>query len=125
MNGFRMPRKEVELFLEDLHSLLSSEDFNIDQDLWISYRNKNRSTILALNYSREDICKRLLELTISDYYETVFDSDAVEEPKLLFVFGKEIQRKQIYIKLKITENNRKVICISFHKAEEQMAFPYK
>ena len=23
MNGFRMPRKEVELFLEDLHSLLS------------------------------------------------------------------------------------------------------
>ena len=61
MNGFRMPRKEVELFLEDLHSLLSSEDFNIDQDLWISYRNKNSSTILALNYSRDDICKRLLE----------------------------------------------------------------
>lgn len=125
MFGFKMPRKQIEDFLEELHSILSSKDFNIDKDLWISYRKKNRNTIIALNYNNEDICRTLTELTVSDYYETVYDSDALEDPKLLFVFGKEIQKKQIYIKLKITEENRKVICISFHKAEEQMSFPYK
>ncbi|MBQ9886283.1 MAG: hypothetical protein IJM37_05435 [Lachnospiraceae bacterium] len=41
------------------------------------------------------------------------------------VFGKNINDKMVYIKLKIKgEARRKVLCLSFHYAEYDMNFPY-
>lgn len=46
-------------------------------------------------------------------------------PPVLFVFGKEISERLVYIKLKIKgEQTRHIVCVSFHYAEEPMAFPY-
>lgn len=47
-------------------------------------------------------------------------------PPLLFVFGKSIDNKLVYIKLKIKGNtSKKILCLSFHYARHNMNFPYK
>lgn len=60
-----------------------------------------------------------------EYSETLIDKDNLEPP-LLFVFGKNINAKQVYIKLKIKGNQEKlVLCVSFHYAEREMKFPFQ
>lgn len=65
------------------------------------------------------------ELKVEEYSETKIDKNDVT-PLTLYVFGKVINGKLIYIKLKIRENERKqIVCISFHYAERDMEFPFK
>ena len=69
---------------------------------------------------------RLKELTVAEYSETKIDKDDFNPP-LLFVFGKDINRRLVYVKLKIKkkENLRTyILCVSFHYAKEKMKFPY-
>ena len=81
-------------------------------------------TLLDLDYDVSDVINRLKELTLEEYAETLIDKDDLNPP-LLFVFGKEIKEKQIYVKVKVKGNRRKhVLCVSFHYAKEKMSFPY-
>lgn len=81
-------------------------------------------TLLDLDYDIEDVVRRLKELTIAEYSETKIDKDDLNPP-LLFVFGKDINSKLVYVKLKIKEEQqRHVLCVSFHYAKERMIFPY-
>ena len=71
--------------------------------------------------SRETI---ISELQLEDYSqgplpETQFGG------KEMWVFGKEIEGQLIYIKLTISEVTSRCVCISFHKAEHSMEFPFK
>jgi len=44
---------------------------------------------------------------------------------LLYVFGKVINGKMVYIKLKIKgEPKKRIVCVSFHYAKDKMEFPY-
>ena len=82
--------------------------------------------MLDLGYDSEDVVSRLRELTLEEYSETKIDKDDLNPP-LLFVFGKDINRRLVYMKLKIKkkENLRKhILCVSFHYAKEKMKFPY-
>ena len=127
----RSDKKVVTAFLEELHEVLTAEDFNIADNMIIIKSNKDevkystRFTMLDLNYDSEDIIERLKELTISEYSETLIDRDD-NKPPLLFVFGKSIDNKLVYIKLKIKGNtSKKILCLSFHYARHNMNFPYK
>ena len=80
--------------------------------------------MLDLEYEAEDVVKRLKELNVQEYSETKIDKDDINPP-LLFVFGKDIEEKLIYIKLKVKNKTQKhVLCVSFHYAKEKMIFPY-
>ena len=46
-------------------------------------------------------------------------------PPLLYVFGKIVEGRTVYIKLKIKSGNKKVVCVSFHYAEHDMNYPYR
>ncbi len=75
-------------------------------------------------FLREDVVNRLKELTVEEYFETKVDKDDLNPP-LLFVFGKDINGKLIYVKLKIKGDQQKsVLCVSFHYAKDKMTFPY-
>lgn len=124
--------KEVIEFLNELNNILQSEEFNINSDLTIIKSKKKDGeiqystpyTLLELDYDNTDIVERLKELTTREYSETLVDKDDLNPP-LLFVFGKDINGKQIYIKLKIKgDQKRHVLCVSFHYAKEKMLFPY-
>lgn len=124
-------RGEVVAFLEELKMFLEKGDFNIDTDFILIRKNKKDDmehstpyTLLDLDYDIEDVVDRLKELTVEEYSETKIDKDDLDPP-LLFVFGKNINRKLIYIKLKIKgDQKRHVLCVSFHYAKDKMKFPY-
>lgn len=122
---------EVIAFLEELQELLGKEDFDIDRDLTLIKKEKPEDeeystpyTLLTLDYDAEDVVDRLKELTVAEYSETKIDKDDLDPP-LLFVFGKDINGKLVYVKLKIKgKQKRRVLCVSFHFAKEPMKFPY-
>ncbi len=124
-------RSEVDSFLKDLKNLLNKEDFNIDSNFVLIRKHKKNDevhstpyTLLDLGYDTWDIIERLKELTAAEYSETKIDKDNLDPP-LLFVFGKDIEEKLVYIKLKLQgEQTRRVLCVSFHYAKEPMNFPF-
>ena len=123
-------KKDVKKFLDDLKAIINDVSFDSDDDLIIIKSSKDevqystRYTLLDLDYDTVDVVDRLKELTVSDYSETLIDKDD-DKPPLLFVFGKDINNRQVYIKLKIKgENNRRILCLSFHYAKHKMKFPY-
>ena len=127
----RSDRKAVKAFLDELRELLSSKDFNVEEDLLIIKSNKSEvqySTAYLMTefeYDAEDIARQIAELTIHEYSQTLIDEDD-DKPPLLYVFGKMLNGKLVYIKLKIKgDSHRKVLCLSFHFAKYDMDFPYK
>ncbi|MDD4525791.1 MAG: hypothetical protein PHX95_08105 [Lachnospiraceae bacterium] len=110
-----------------------SDSFDINENFVLIQSNKQYNkerfstpyTLIDLDYDTSDVVDRLKELSASEYSETLFDRDDFNPP-LLFVFGKDINGKQIYIKLKIREiDAERVLCVSFHYAEHLMEFPYR
>lgn len=125
-------KAEVLAFLERLHMILNDKAFDLDTNLRLIRKKKTKEkekfstpyTLVDLDYDMSDVADRLRELTVEEYSETLLDKDDINPP-LLFVFGKDINEKLVYVKLKIRENNfRKILCVSFHYAEQKMIFPY-
>ena len=124
-------KKDVLTFLEQLYSILSDPNFDIDNNIILISKKKPPEkemfstpyTILDLDYETSDIVERLKELIVQEYSETLYDRDD-NNPPLLFVFGKDINCKKVYIKLKIKDIKKNVLCLSFHYAEYVMNFPY-
>ncbi len=112
-------KKTVSSFLKELKDFLEKEDFNINEDIVLINKNKTNDkehstsyTLLDLEYDIDDVVERLKELTVEEYSETKIDKDDINPP-LLFVFGKNINGKIVYVKLKIKGNPKKyVLCVS-------------
>ena len=124
-------KRDVIAFLGDLQELLGREDFDIDSGFTLIRKEKENDeehstpyTLLDLDYDTWDVVERLRELTVAEYAETKIDKDDLNPP-LLFVFGKTINRRLVYIKIKIKGvQKRRVLCVSFHYAKDSMKFPY-
>ncbi len=88
-------------------------------------RDKNMTTQAALEYTREDVKRALLELSAEDYCRGP-DRD-VDIAGEVWVFGKTIRGMDIYIKLKLAGDSHAegVRLISFHTAESQLHFPFR
>ena len=122
---------QVEEFLAKVKSILCSNTFDINRDLNVqispvagSPGHKNFITLADLNYDITDVRNVLLSITVQDYSETLFDNKDVTTP-LFRVFGKQLNNKEVYIKVKIrADANKQVFCISFHYAEDEMNKPY-
>lgn len=129
--SYQSKKREIVAFLDELHRLLEGEDFDINTDLYLVSKKKQGDeqkfstpyTLLDLDYDAEDVVERLKELKVEEYSETKIDKDDVAPP-MLFVFGKDINGKLIYVKLKIRNQKNQVVCVSFHYAKNKMKFPY-
>ena len=124
-NSIRESKEKVEKFLAELKRILSSPNFDTARDLDILARKKGESpfdqfttanTLLALNFNNDDIKNELLNLDVRDYAETIIDSKDASLPPF-YVFYREIQSRDIYIKVKIRDGvTGKIFCVSFHFA---------
>lgn len=124
MNNSRIDSKEsVEQFLSDLKAILESDTFVIQRDLDILLRKKDENatdpyttenTLAALDFDKSDVYEQLKGLTVQEYAETIIDNrDSTWPP--FFVFYRNIQSRDVYIKVKIRDRqNGKVFCVSFH-----------
>lgn len=115
--------------------ILNKDQFDINEDFVLIMNHKSHGvhnystpqTIIDLEYSAEDVVNRLRELSVNEYHETLLDKDNTNPP-FLFVFAKNINNHQVYIKLKIKNTGKhmkQVLCVSFHYAQYEIkAFPY-
>lgn len=125
-------KQEINAFLGQLKKMIGDERFDIENDFVLIRKHKKDEdeefstpyTLVQLEYDAEDVVVHLETLSIEDYSETLVDKKDLNPP-LLFVFGKMINGKQVYIKLKIKgDSARFVLCVSFHYAKHPMRFPY-
>lgn len=102
--------------------------FNIKAQIFgIQFRNdrkKNRETLLLLDISplqRELIVKNL---EVQDYVEGPV-IDVLNKEGEMWVFGKDVKGREVYIKITLGYENGQTICISFHIAEHPLSYPFK
>lgn len=96
------------------------------QDSWrwsfSTLREKNVNTLTELEMTLEDVKKEILSLSLLDY-----SSGPLEDPEIegdLWIFGKIIRGKEVYIKLKLSgdQHGRMVRVLSFHIAERPLTY---
>ena len=130
----RLKRNDVSDFLKKVKEILKSD--GTDSFVFIKNRKSERLDLKFTNsycmeqleYDAKDVMNEILTLEVSHYFETLGDRKSSDfELELLHVFIKEIQKRQVYIKIKIKEmgENEVVLCISFHFAEHKInKLPY-
>ena len=96
-----------------------------DQGWVLVPRKENKECLLQLGFKYPDIKEVLLGLSVEDYCEgPCVDRD---QPGELWVFGKTIENKVVYIKLKLASFGplRIVRVVSFHFAEHTLEHPFE
>ena len=108
-------KQEVESFLSQ---------FGIKFDIWgIFYldRDKNEEALKALGITPKARDEIVRQLKSDDYVETL-SADFFNE---MWVFGRDMDGTELYIKIALGQPNRQTICISFHLAEHPIKYAYK
>lgn len=121
------PRKDWHMLtIEEVKAFL--EQFNIKAQVFgIRFRDdrpKNRETLLQLEIThlqREMIVKNL---QTQDYVEGPV-VDILNKEGEMWVFGKDVKGREVYIKITLGYENGQTICISFHLAESPLQYPFK
>ena len=109
---------KIVLALFQIKSLISQGKCSLEEQ-----REKNIRTLAELGLLPEDVFQILLELTPQNYYRGASKDYDTGEVDCIWEFGTFIENKEIYIKLKLT--NDYVKDISFHTAEREMEYPFK
>lgn len=112
-------KEEIEHFLRDFKYKLGFWGLFIRSD-----RDKNFKTLTALEFRVDDVKKELNELGVTHYSEGPV-KETLYNGADMWVFGKLIQSKEVYIKISMGQPSDKVICISFHFSDYSMTYPYK
>ena len=112
-------RNEIHAFLRDFHSKMGIWGIVVRDD-----RGKNTQTLFLLEITKDYRNKMLEELIVEDYAEGP-KKDELHKGADMWVFGKKVKEKEVYIKITMGSFGAQVICISFHIAERPMAYPFK
>ena len=111
--------EEVRAFLEQFNTKV--QVFGI---LFRDDRAKNKEALQILDITplqRELIVKNL---QAQDYVEGPV-IDVLNKKCEMWVFGKDVKGREVYIKITLGYQNGQTICISFHIAEHPMQYPFK
>lgn len=112
-------REEVEAFLNRFHTKLKIYNIIFRDD-----RGKNTQALIELEITpayREEVIK---SITTNDYSEGPI-IDTLNQYGEMWVFGKDVKKQEVYIKIAYGFPNSSTICISFHKAERSIKYPFK
>jgi len=112
-------REEVEKFLKKFHNKLKIYDIIFRDD-----RGKNTQALAELDITPNYRLKVIETKTVEDYSEGPI-INTLNKCGDLWVFGKDVKGKEVYIKIALGMENNRTICISFHKAEYKMMYPFK
>ena len=112
-------KEDVELFLCRFH-----EKMKVFGILFRDDRDKNQKTLEALEIT--PVFRRVVieNLTPQDYVEGPL-IDTLYQRGEMWVFGKDIKGRDVYIKITMGMANSQTICISFHLAEHPLTYPFK
>jgi hypothetical protein len=110
----------------DVESFL--KDFKVKMKLWdVLFRDdrgKNAQALIELELLPIERKAILEELETKDYSEGPIE-DKLYGSANMWVFGKTIKKKKVYIKITMGVMSNSVVCISFHLAQHKMQFPLR
>lgn len=112
-------KEQVESFLEELHTKMKI--FGI---LFRDDREKNRNTLQELEIVPSYRKVVVENLRVEDYVQGPV-VDELNRLGEMWVFGKDVKGREIYIKVMISGTTSQTICISFHFAEHPLVYPFK
>ncbi len=112
-------KQEVEKYLKELRVKI-----DIFGMLFLDDRGKNQQTLYDLEISPAKRKEIICSLKAEDYSQGPLD-EKMHGILPMWVFGKQIKKKEVYIKISMGIENSKVVCISFHIAEHSMNYPFK
>ncbi len=87
-------------------------------------RQKNIDTLAELEITLDEVRSEILALSVADYCDGPLKDPVIKGD--LWIFGKMIGTKEIYIKLKLWGDKRSsnLRVLSFHVAEERLEHPF-
>lgn len=112
-------RQEVEKFLKEL-----SVKIDVFGILFLDERGKNQQSLHDLEISPAKRKEIIQSIITEDYSEGPLD-EKMRGILPMWVFGKEVRNKEVYIKISMGINDSSAVCISFHIAEHPMNYPLK
>ena len=101
---------------------MARNKYNIDEELdapfnWHQFK---RSLVYVKKYRKQII----LNIEPKDYIEGPI-VDTLNKMGEMWVFGKNVKKQEVYIKIMLGQPNSSTICISFHIAEHPLNYPFK
>ena len=112
-------KHEVEQFLKEFKIKMG-----IFQIVFEDERGKNAQTFMELELSVVKRKEIITNLTLEDYSDGPIE-EQMRGIQPLWVFGKTVKEKEIYIKISMGHKNSSTICISFHVSDYPMSYPFK
>jgi hypothetical protein len=109
--------REISDFLRKFKKLAAQ------RGVYVIPRVKNQQALADLELTRKNRSDIILSLSVTDYCRGP-EPDR-DKPGYVWEFGKTVDGKPVYIKLKIamTDGGQIARCISFHAAEFPLSFP--
>ena len=112
-------REEVEGYLSIFH--VKMKVFGI---IYRDDRGKNQKALEELEIVPSYRKTVIEKLKAEDYVEGPLE-DALNKLGEMWVFGKSVKKREIYIKITMGIADSQTICISFHVAEHPLSYPLK
>ena len=109
----------VAYFLKDFKEKMKFWDVLFRDD-----RGKNAQALIDLELLPIERKAILAALETKDYSEGPLEEKLYRGADM-WVFGKTIKKKEVYIKITMGAMSSSVICISFHLAQNKMNYPLK
>ena len=116
MNTIIKSQAEIEDFLHQ---------FKPKMDVWGIFflnRKQNLEAAIRLHLHETERLEILRNLVPDDYVETIIDALSYGE---MWVFGRDYNDTELYIKISLGRPNSNTICISFHEAEYPINYALK
>lgn len=111
--------EEVEEFLRAFHMKLKTWGVVFRDD-----RSKNAQALLDLEMTSNKRIEILETIVTADYSKGPLE-DTLNKKQEMWVFGKTVKNREIYIKITLGFPGTRTICVSFHPAEHSMTYPFK
>jgi len=92
--------------------------------IFLDNRNKNQQALFDLEITPNQRKKYIESIVVEDYSEGPIP-DIIFGNLPLWVFGRQIKDKEVYIKISMGSESSSAVCISFHLAEHPMKKPFK
>jgi hypothetical protein len=114
------PKPEIARFLAAF-----KEEVQQGSGLYLVQRRENYRGLSELGLTKRNCVDEIIALSVSHYCSGP-EPDR-DQTGSVWVFGKQIAGREVYIKLKLATDGSKMIakCISFHAAQYPLGYPYR
>ena len=118
-----MDKMMKEITIEDVKSFLKSMNVKVDvYGMVFADRQRCQETMRILGIN-EAVAKNIIMTLDATDFSKYFDN--TQWGCDLWAFGKDVKGEEVYIKIGLGLPNRKTVCVSFHKADFPIQYPFK